>query len=93
MFFTLPTMARRCDGALVPRAQDSGAPADLWRLSEVSADKTRLLLPDQETPEIVAATRDWPDWRRAAVMVCPVGEGGAICDGLIYSESSGLIWG
>lgn len=88
-------LARRSEGGLLPWAQGEGAGSDLWQLSEVSAAKVRLdrlPLPDQMAPEIVAATRDWPDWRRAAVTVCPVGEDGGICEGLRYSESSGLLW-
>ncbi|WP_333684116.1 CRISPR-associated helicase Cas3' [Pontibaca methylaminivorans] len=88
-------LARRGKGGLTPWAQGDGAVSDLWQLSEVSADRVRLdrlPLPDQTAPEILAATRDWPDWRRAAVTVCPVGEDGAICEGLRYSESSGLLW-
>ncbi len=88
-------LARRVNGVLVPWTQGEGTPAELWQLSEVSADKARLdrlLLPDQEAPEIAAATRDWPDWCRDAVTVCPVGEDGEICEGLRYSACSGLIW-
>lgn len=88
-------LARWCEGALVPWAQDEGTLAELWQLSEVAAAKARLdrlPLPDQEAEGIVTATRDWPDWRRAAVTVCPVEEGGEICEGLRYSESLGLIW-
>lgn len=85
-------LARWHEGALLPWAQGEGALTELWQLSEVSAARAwldRLPLPDQEMPEIVAATRDWPDWRRAAV--CPVGEDGEICEGLIYSGAVGLI--
>ncbi|MFT3688412.1 hypothetical protein [Paenirhodobacter sp.] len=88
-------LARRGEGGLLPWAQGEEAVPDLWQLSEVSADRVRLgrlPLPDQTAPEIVVATRDWPDWRRAAVTVCPVGEDGGICEGLRYSESSGLLW-
>ncbi|WP_036744968.1 CRISPR-associated helicase/endonuclease Cas3 [Paracoccus sp. N5] len=88
-------LARRVGGVLRPWAQEKGTPAELWQLSELSAAKVRLdrlPLPDQSASEIVAATRDWPDWRRAAVTVCPVDEGGVICEGLNYSGNSGLIW-
>lgn len=88
-------LARRREGTLVPWAQGEEALADLWQLSEVTASRARLdrlPLPDQSAPEIVAATSDWPDWRRAAVTVCPVGEGGMICEGLRYCKNSGLIW-
>ena len=88
-------LARRADGVLVPWAREGGALTELWQLSEVSADKARLdrlPLPDQTTPEIAAATRDWPEWRRTVVTVCPVGEDGEICEGLRYSACSGLIW-
>ncbi|SIT84521.1 CRISPR-associated helicase Cas3' [Pontibaca methylaminivorans] len=88
-------LARRVDGVLVPWAQGDGTLADRWQLSEVSADKARLdrlPLPDQEAPQIAATTRDWPDWRRAAVTVCPADDAGEICEGLRYSKSSGLRW-
>ncbi|MDR0809098.1 MAG: CRISPR-associated helicase Cas3' [Gemmobacter sp.] len=88
-------LARRVDGVLRAWAQEEGAPTELWQLSELSADKARLdrlSLPDQSVAEIAAATRDWPDWRRATVTVCPVGEDGAICEGLRYSQEKGLIW-
>lgn len=64
-------------------------------LSEVSARASRfrgLEMPDQAAPEIVALTADWPDWKRAALTVCPVGEDGAICKGLRYDVGSGLLF-
>lgn len=64
-------------------------------LSEVSARAARfrgLELPDQAAPEIAALTTDWPDWKRAGLTVCPVGEDGVICEGLRYDARSGLLF-
>ncbi len=88
-------LARRREGALQPWAHGTEMLADLWKLSEVAAAKARLdrlPLPDQSAPEILVATKDWPEWRRASVTVCPVDEGGKICEGLFYYENSGLVW-
>lgn len=67
-----------------------------WALSELSASRKRLMrldLPDQDAPEIVALTREWPDWKRAALRVCPVAADGTICAGLRYDAEIGLIFG
>lgn len=64
-------------------------------LSEVSARATRfqgLDLPDQAAPEIAALTVDWPDWKRASLTVCPVGDDGMICEGLRYDPDRGLVF-
>lgn len=64
-------------------------------LSEVSASAAKLAalpLPDQDAPEIRAFKKDWPEWRRLALTVCPVGEGGAICEGLRYDADLGLMF-
>jgi CRISPR-associated endonuclease/helicase Cas3 len=66
-----------------------------WALSEVSASVSRLAgltLPDQTTPEIAAVTAAWPAWKREAAVLCPLGEGGVICDGLRYSQFHGLMF-
>ncbi|GHG98419.1 CRISPR-associated helicase/endonuclease Cas3 [Pseudodonghicola xiamenensis] len=65
-----------------------------WALSEVSASRKRLArfdLPDQDAPEIVALTRDWPEWKRAALRICPVAGDGTICPGLRYETEMGLV--
>ena len=95
----LPTrallLARRTSSGLRPWAEgDTRAESDL--LSEVSARETRfrgLALPDQSAPEIAAFTEGWPDWKRAGLTVCPVGEGGEICEGLRYHGNLGLLFG
>lgn len=86
-------LARIENGTLRPWAED---PRDGWALSEVSARRKRLdalSLPEQSAPEIEAVTRDWPDWKRAEYRLCPVGPGGAICEGLRYDADIGLILG
>ncbi|MDO5603767.1 MAG: CRISPR-associated helicase Cas3' [Paracoccus sp. (in: a-proteobacteria)] len=78
------------DGALRPYAA-----AEAWQLSEVSVAEHRLHgldLPDQSAPEIAALTADWPEWRRAAVTVCPLGENGQICAGLRYDRGFGILF-
>lgn len=69
--------------------------AEAELLSEVSAQVTRfrgLDLPDQSAPEIVAMTEGWPEWKRAGLTVCPVGEDGSICEGLRYDPDLGLVF-
>lgn len=86
-------LARVENGVLRPWA---GADRDAWALSEVSARKSRLdalPLPDQSAPEILAITKDWPDWKRAEVRLCPVAANGAICEGLRYGAEIGLSFG
>ncbi|TNC72039.1 CRISPR-associated helicase Cas3' [Rubellimicrobium roseum] len=85
-------LARRIDDVLRPWAGGKGSAED-WMLSEVAAQATRLAklrLPDQRTAEIVAATWDWPEWKRESVTVCPVGDDGTICEGLRYRVKTGL---
>ena len=85
-------LARMVDGTLQPWAGGTGSAAD-WALSEVSARRKRLdrlVLPDQSTPLIRALTEDWPDWKRADYVVCPVGADGMVCEGLSYSSDVGL---
>lgn len=87
-------LARAGDGGLVPWAGGRGAEA--WMLSEVRASATRLRgheVPDQTVPEIAALTRDWPDWQRAEVTICPVGPDGTIRDGLRYNADEGVLFG
>ena len=87
-------LARRTEAGLVPWAGDAGTPEN-WALSEVSARRSRLdrlLLPDQSSPEIAAVTTDWPDWKRAEAMLCPVAEDGTICEGLRYEAECGLLF-
>lgn len=80
----------------MPWAVDSCQPGDpaAWQMSEVRVAERRvstLDLPDQEAPSIAALTADWPEWRRRAVTVCPVGQGGDICDGLRYDPELGIV--
>lgn len=84
-------LARREDGTLRPWAEGTGSEA--WALSEVAARRAlidALPLPDQEEPEIRAATADWPDWKRREMRLCPVADDGTICEGLWYDAVSGL---
>lgn len=88
-------LARWQGRGLVPWADGNEPLNELWQLSELQASKAkldRLELPDQTAPEIVAAMRDWPEWRRKVVTLCPVGEDGAICAGLSYDCDIGLIF-
>ena len=83
-------LARRIGGRLVPWAKG----ADGWALSEVMASLRKLAalpLPDQTSPEVQAVRADWPKWQQA--VVCVVGEGGLICEGLRYDPDRGLIFG
>lgn len=85
-------LARRDGGRLTPWANDND-PATAWALSEVSAGRRQFerLLPDQETPEIRAVKKSWPEWRREACLVCVVDEeGGTIGEGLLYDVAYGL---
>jgi CRISPR-associated endonuclease/helicase Cas3 len=87
-------LARMIGGALRPWAGGDGSIAD-WALSEVSERRSRLdrlPLPDQSSPAIRAVTADWPDWKRAEAMVCPVAEDGKICEGLKYRADFGLMF-
>lgn len=85
-------LARWQGGCLVPWAGEGTSLDELWQMSELSAAKARLdrlPLPDQASPAIAAAKRDWPEWRRDAVTLCPV-EDGVICEGLTYDGEIGL---
>lgn len=82
----------RDDGRGLRPWADGGGP-EAWMLSEVQAAAYRvgrIALPDQSAPAIAALTRDWPEWRRQSVIVCPVGRDGAICEGLYYMADRGL---
>ena len=84
-------LARCGAGGLTPWAEGR----DGWALSEVTASRTRLdalPLPDQTAPEIAALMVDWPEWKRAETRICPVGEGGLICEGLRYDADLGLLF-
>ncbi len=94
-------LARWAGGQLTPWASDQTdssqhmTPAELESLSEVRASAQRLKdveLPPQDAPAIQAFARDWPEWKRAAVTVCPVGDKGAICHGLRYDDELGLLF-
>lgn len=82
-------LARRAHGRLIPWIDG----AEGWALSELTASAHRLdalALPDQSAAEIQAVRADWPDWKQA--VLCPVGEDGAICEGLRYETDRGLIF-
>lgn len=79
-------------GALGPYGGDG---VDGAQLSEVSAAESRLAgldLPDQEGPLVTALIAKWPEWRKKAVTVCPLGEDGRICEGLRYDPKLGLLF-
>ncbi|MDO5632328.1 MAG: CRISPR-associated helicase Cas3' [Paracoccus sp. (in: a-proteobacteria)] len=85
-------LARHMNGVLRPWA----AGPDGWSLSEVQVAQHRLRglnLPDQSAPDIAALVADWPEWRRVAVVVCPVDEAGLICAGLGYDAEVGVVFG
>ena len=86
-------LARRTPQGLVPWAGGEGAEA--WALSEVSAHRKKidaLSLPDQSSPDIVAVTKDWPEWKRAQIRLCPIEEDGSLCSGLRYDAECGLVF-
>lgn len=92
-------LARRVEGVLHPWATNAATNdpdrSEAWALSEVSARRSRvarLPLPDQSAPEIMAVTKDWPDWKRDGVVICPVGADGIICEGLQYEVGFGLLF-
>lgn len=77
-----------CDAAFRPIGGD-------WALAEVSVAVRRLralALADQQRPEIAAIKATWPEWRRNAVTICPVDEGGRLCEGLSYASDLGLMF-
>jgi CRISPR-associated endonuclease/helicase Cas3 len=84
-------LARRGAGGLEPLFDGPEG----WALSEVTASAARLsglALPDQNAPEIAAAVAHWPEWKRKQTMLCPLGEGGGICEGLRYGSEEGLVF-
>jgi CRISPR-associated endonuclease/helicase Cas3 len=89
-------LARRQSGGLVPWADARlGGLPEAWMLSEVQADVRKLrglALPDQTAPEVVAVTKEWPEWRRGSATVCPMDDDGGICEGLRYDLNLGLLW-
>lgn len=85
-------LARRGAGAMEPLFDG----VEGWALSEVTASAARLsglALPDQNAPDIAAITALWPDWKRKQTTLCPLDEGGGICEGLFYSPDLGLVFG
>lgn len=87
-------LLRRVDGALRFWAEgmDAGEAATLSEVSASARRLARLELPDQEAPEFAVFRKDWPEWRKAAVTLCVVGEDGAICKGLAYDGEMGLLF-
>lgn len=87
-------LVRQGAGGLIPWAE-AATLVDSCQLSEVQASVarlSRLALPDQSHPDIATFTASWPDWRRASVTVCPVGNEGQIADGLHYDREIGLVF-
>jgi len=89
-------LARHAGGSLAPWA-DGESMVDRCQLSEVQASerKLRALAPPdhQSHTNITALTKDWPDWKRKAITVCPVAPNGTICEGLRYEANRGLLFG
>lgn len=71
-----------------------GWTVDSCQLSEVQASARRLdalPLPAQDAAEIAAVLGALPDWIGRTRLICPVGEGGMICEGLRYDADFGLL--
>lgn len=86
-------LVQRGASGLQPIAGDNSP--ENWQLSEVQVAESRLRgydLPDQTIPEIAALQADWPQWRKAAVTICPLGAGGEICPGLRYDPERGIVF-
>lgn len=95
----LLVLARRVQEVLLPWAPPDPANdpdgADAWAFSEVSASSQKLRdlpLPDPAAPEIAAVMKNWPDWKKGTVTLCPVAEDGTICRGLRYDRECGLVF-
>lgn len=88
-------LARITDKGLLPLEGEVWS-AETRQYAEVSAAAyklDRLPLPDQMTPEVSAVKEGWPDWMQTCLVVCPLDEAGAICEGLSYDRERGLIFG
>ena len=86
-------LARKTPQGLTPWAEGDAQYA--WSLSEVAARRRwldALILPDQSDPEILTITKDWPEWKRRQIKLCPVNEDGSICPGLCYQAEYGLMF-
>ena len=89
-------LARRQGSQLQPWC-DADVPARAWGLSEVRCAKWRLDrlpngLPDQAAQDVCEAKADWAKGKRDHLVLCPVSEDGAICEGLRYDPEWGLIF-
>ena len=84
-------LANRADGHLLPWCV-ADTPTRAWALSEVRCARWRLpgRLPDQSAPEIAKVKKAWPKGKRDHLLLCPVLEDGAICEGLRYDPEWGL---
>ena len=68
--------------------------ADSWEASEVRMSRARyekLGGVDQDQPGIVTLKANWPRWKRESIEIAPVGQGGAITEGLQYNADFGLL--
>lgn len=82
-------LAKDMGGVLVPFVDGPGG----WALSEVPVARCRidkLDMPDQDNQLIKNVKCDWPDWKQAACILCPV-MAGRIADGLQYDVTYGLM--
>lgn len=89
-------LARRQGSRLQPWC-DADMPARAWALSEVRCAKWRLErlpdgLPDQAAHDVGEAKADWAQGKRDYLILCPVSEGGEICEGLRYDPERGLMF-
>lgn len=87
-------LARSAECGLRPWAEGENE-SESWLLSEVAVRVSRLAgvtLPDQSAPDVLAVTKDWPDWKRSAAVVCPVADDGKICEGMRYFPDTGLLF-
>ena len=84
-------LASLVDGHLLPWCV-ADTPARAWALSEVRCARWRLpgRLPDQSAPEIAKVKKAWSKGKRNHLILCPVPEDGAICEGLRYDPEWGL---
>jgi len=87
-------LVRKTGDELVPWA-DAPSRAEQEALSEVSVGLSRLQgkdLPDQQSTAIARFVKDWPDWRKRSVTVCPLAPDGLLCEGVRYKADLGLIF-
>lgn len=91
---TRTLMLLRREGSALRLWAGASVGVEAEALSEVSASAARLArlsLPDQARSDLADIAKDWPDWRKASVTICEVGDNGMICEGLAYDPDLGLL--